>query len=331
MSDEETTRQVRRAQAGDLEAFNWLVRRFRGRATAYAASILGSFHGGQDAAQEAFVEAFRLLPALRAPQAFPVWLRKIVFKQCDRLTRGKRVETVPIQDAEHLPSPALGLDEIAQRHQMEEEVRRAIQSLPAGQREVISLFYWGEQSHQDITEFLGLPISTVKSRLHQARQRMKGRMITMVNDGLLEARPSQDDAFVSRVNGDIAGALASVAAETGRESFYRDHPVEALHNSLLVWAIEAKAAEVRFLPESRCLLVELYGAGLTGQTLSLPKPLQEPLLFKLKVSSEMDVDRSDMPQEGMFPIRYREADLDAFVTARPTEHGESLTVRLVAR
>ena len=133
MSDEETTRQVRRAQAGDLEAFNWLVRRFQGRATAYASSVLGSFHGGQDAAQEAFVEAFRLLPTLRAPEAFPIWLRKIVFKQCDRLTRGKRVDTVPLQDAEHLPSSAPSLDEIAQRHQVEEEVSRAIQSLPAGQ------------------------------------------------------------------------------------------------------------------------------------------------------------------------------------------------------
>jgi len=59
--------------------------------------------------------------------------------------------------------------------------------------------------------------------------------------------------------------------------------------------------------------------------------LQEPLVFKLKVSAEMDIDRSDVPQEGVIPIRYREADYDAFVTGRPTEHGESLTVRLVAR
>jgi len=331
MSDEETARQVRRAQAGDLEAFNWLVRRFQDRATAYAASVLGSFHGGQDAAQEAFVEAFRLLPTLRAPEAFPVWFRKIVFKQCDRLTRNKSVDTVPLQDAEHLPSSAPGLDEIARRHQVEEEVGRAIQSLPSGQREVITLFYLGEQGHQDIAEFLGLPVTTVKSRLHQARQRLKGRMPAMVNDNLLEARPSQDDAFVSRVNGDIAGALASVAAGTGRESFYRGHPVEALHGSLLVWAIEAKAAEIRFLPESGRLLVQLHGAGLIEQAVSLPKPLQEPLVFKLKVSAEMDIDQSDVPQEGMFPIRYREADYDAFVTGRPTEYGESLTVRLVTK
>ena len=330
MSDEETARQVRRAQAGNLEAFNWLVRRFQDRAAAYAATVLGSFHEGQDAAQEAFVEAHRLLPGLRAPEAFPVWFRKIVFKQCDRLTRNKRVDTVPLQHAEHLPASTPGLEEIAQRHQVEEEVGRAIQSLPSGQREVITLFYFGERSHQDIAEFLGLPMTTVKSRLNQGRQRLKGRMLAMVNDSLSESRPSRDDAFVSRVNGDIAGALASVATDTGRETFYRDHPVQALQHSLLVWAIEAKATEMRFLPEGGQVRVQLRGEGLSDQVLPLPKSLQEPTTFKIKVMAEMDITRSDVPQEGMFPIRYNNADYDAFVTSHPSEHGESLTIRFVA-
>ena len=331
MSSEETARQVRRAQAGDLEAFNWLVRRFQDRAVAYAASVLGSFHGGQDAAQEAFVEAHRLLPTLRAPEAFPVWFRKIVFKQCDRRTRNKRVDTVPLQDAEHLPSAMPSLEEIAERHRVQEEVSRAIQSLPPAQREVITLFYMGEQGHQNIAEFLGLPVTTVKSRLNQARRQLKGRMLTMVNDSFSESRPSQNDAFVSRVNGDIAKALASVTPDNGRETFYRDHPVEALHHSLLVWAIEAKAAEIRFLPESGRVRVQLHGGDLPDQVILLPKSLQEPMALRIKVSAEMDITRTDVPQEGMFPIRYNDADYGAFVSGRPTEQGESLTIRLIPK
>ena len=331
MNTEETTRQVRRAQAGDLEAFDWLVRRFQDRAVAYAASVLGSFHGGQDAAQEAFVEAYRILPTLRAPEAFPAWFRKVVFKQCDRLTRNKRLDTVPLQAAEHLPSHAPGLEEIAERHQIQAEVSWAIQSLPAGQREVITLFYMGEQSHQDIAEFLGLPVTTVKSRLNQGRRQLKGRMITMVNDSLSESRPSQNGAFASRVNADIPAALASITPDTGRGTFYRDHPVQALQHSLLWWAIEAKATEIRFLPESGRVLVQLRAEGLPDQVVSLPKSLQEPMTFKIKVMAEMDVSQDDVPQEGMFPIRYNGADYDAFVTGRPMEHGESITVRLVTK
>ena len=328
MNNEET---ARRAQAGELEAFDWIVRRFQDRAVAYAASVLGSFHGGQDAAQEAFVEAYRTLPTLRSPEAFPVWFRKVVFKQCDRLTRNKQVDTVPLQEAEHLPSRAPGLEEIAERHQVQEEVSRAIQSLPTGQREVITLFYMGEQSHQDIAEFLGLPVTTVKSRLNQGRRQLKGRMLAMVNDTLSEARPSQNDAFVSRVNADIPNALASITPDNGRETLYRDHPVQALQFSVLVWAIEAKATEIRFLPESGQMCVQLRGEGLPDQVISLPKSLQEPMTFKIKVMAEMDVSRSDVPQEGMFPIRYNGAEYDALVSGRPMEQGESITIRLIPK
>src|SRR5712692_187738 len=90
---------IRQAQLGDVEAYEWIVRRFQDMAVGYAASILGDFHLAEDAAQEAFIEAWRDLPQLREPAAFAGWLRKIVFKQCDRLTRGKRAATVPMETA----------------------------------------------------------------------------------------------------------------------------------------------------------------------------------------------------------------------------------------
>src|SRR6476646_3809929 len=109
---EELTSTVRRAQAGDLEAYGWIVRRFQDMAVGYAASILGDFHLAEDAAQEAFLEAWRDLGQLREPAAFAGWLRKIVFKQCDRITRGKRVATVSMEAAVDLAAPQLGPAEI---------------------------------------------------------------------------------------------------------------------------------------------------------------------------------------------------------------------------
>ena len=64
-----------RAQQGDVAAYGQVVRRFQDMAVGYAGAVLGDFHLAEDAAQEAFVEAF-------AP-----WLRRIVFKQCDRTLR----------------------------------------------------------------------------------------------------------------------------------------------------------------------------------------------------------------------------------------------------
>ena len=78
---------VSSARAGDQLAFGELVRRHQNRAVAYATAILRDRHLAEDAAQEAFVEAYRELASLREPAAFGAWLRRIVFKHCDRLTR----------------------------------------------------------------------------------------------------------------------------------------------------------------------------------------------------------------------------------------------------
>ena len=96
---------VRSAQAGDDVAFAALVRSHQDRAVAYATAILGDCHLAEDAAQEAFVEAHRQLRSLREPAAFGGWFRTIVFKHCDRLTRGKRSVLSGLESALDVASP----------------------------------------------------------------------------------------------------------------------------------------------------------------------------------------------------------------------------------
>lgn len=321
MENTETIRQVIRARAGDKDAFDWLVRHFRGRAVAYAYSILGGIEAAHDAAQEAFVEAYLTLPTLRQPAAFPALLRTLVFKHCDRRTRQKRLDTLPLQAAEQIYSPEPGPAEVAERREREEEIARAVQSLPEGQRAVVAFFYLGGRSHRDIAEFLGLPATTVKSRLYQARRRLKEKLF-MLNDNL------QNDAFVARVSRSIEEALVSVTPDTGRATFYSEHPVGSLQNSFLVWAIEAGASEMRLLPSQS--QVQLVASQTAVQTLSLPEALYGPLLYRLKVSAEMNPEQVEAAQEGTFPIRYKEAEYEAFVSSQPSAQGETIRVRIVA-
>jgi DNA-directed RNA polymerase specialized sigma24 family protein len=72
------------ARTGDLEAYNQLVIIFQDRAVAYAYAHLSDFHNAQDAVQEAFVEAYQCLNNLNESVAFGAWLRRIIFKHCDR-------------------------------------------------------------------------------------------------------------------------------------------------------------------------------------------------------------------------------------------------------
>jgi RNA polymerase sigma factor (sigma-70 family) len=173
---------VHDAQTGSPEAFGLLVARFQNMAYAYAYAILSDFDLAQDVTQEAFVEAYQDLPALREPFAFPAWLKRIVYKHCDRIMRRKQLPTIPLEYIEEIallqPSPL----ELIERSEIRSQLNKAIQAIPINLRAVAILFYIIGYSHQEIADFLGVPVKTVKSRLHASRQRLKERMLDMVQD-----------------------------------------------------------------------------------------------------------------------------------------------------
>jgi RNA polymerase sigma factor (sigma-70 family) len=184
------------AMAGDVAAFEQIVLRFQGMAVGYAFAILGDFHLAEDAAQEAFVEAYAKLDSLREPRAFANWLKRIVFKHCDRLTRGARVPTVPMPAIDLPDAAPLPIDKL-EGTELRNTVVDSIRHLGDNERPVVTLFYMGDYSHKDIAGFLDLRVSTVKSRLHSARAKLKERLMTMVEDVLKQNAP--DESFAKRV------------------------------------------------------------------------------------------------------------------------------------
>ncbi len=187
-----------RAQSGDRAAYGEIVRRFQDMAVGYAYAVLGDFHLAEDAAQEAFIEAYPHMERLYSPFAFPAWLRKIIFKHCDRLTRGRRYETVPLE-ASQLPSTGPDPAEALESREIRERVREAIQSLPEHERRVVTLFYIADHSQNEIAAFLGVPVTTVKKRLHDARKRLRERMMDMVQETLSGGAPSRNEGFTKKV------------------------------------------------------------------------------------------------------------------------------------
>ncbi|MCC6444967.1 MAG: sigma-70 family RNA polymerase sigma factor [Armatimonadetes bacterium] len=180
-------------------AFGEIVARFQDMAYACAYAVLGDFHLSQDAAQEAFIAAWENLPQLRDPVAFPGWFRRIVLARCSRLTRGKRLQTVALEAALDLPASGCDPQAAVETRETQEAVRAAIRSLPERDRMVTMLFYIQGYSYSEIAAFLESPVSTVKKRLHDARRRLKERMVAMVEERLEQERPSRDGTFVKKV------------------------------------------------------------------------------------------------------------------------------------
>jgi RNA polymerase sigma-70 factor (ECF subfamily) len=187
------------------EAFGRLVRMFQDMAYACAYAVLGDFCLAEDAAQEAFITAWRKLGQLRHPEAFAGWLRRIVLTECNRLTRGKRPRTVPLDDGDGAcvahgradPQAALERDELTN------SVFAAIKRLPEKERMAVVLFYVREHTQADIGAFLEVPLTTVAKRLHSARARLRGFLMDDFRDRLAARRPSRGRGFAAKVEAGI--------------------------------------------------------------------------------------------------------------------------------
>ncbi len=193
-----------RAQTGDYYAFGKIVQRFQDMAVGYAYSILRDFHLAEDAAQEAFIEAYAGLSKVYGIAAFPAWLRRIVFKHCNRFTRRKSLETVPLDDVMEPHSGAA--QPLAEMEAEEEKIRvlAAIAALSEHHRQAVTLFYISGYSQKQLADFLQVPQTTINSRLQAARGRLKEllseeRIIPMVKKTLQENAPSQDSQFTDKV------------------------------------------------------------------------------------------------------------------------------------
>lgn len=195
---EELANIIELAQRGDDHAFAEIVHRFQNMAVGYGYAQIGDFHLAEEAAQEAFVQIYRDLPQLRQPRAFPSWFRTVIHKQCDRITRRKQITMVELRAAATVPD-RIGIADQIEINELQQAIRAVLLTLPEAQRQTVTLFYIGEYSQREIADFLNLPLTTVKKRIHDAKIRLKARMMEMAQEYLYGQRPSQNDQFVGRV------------------------------------------------------------------------------------------------------------------------------------
>lgn len=164
---------VERAMAGDREAFTELTRGSIGKLYAIARLILRDSERAEDATQEALVAAWRQLSALRDPDRFDAWLRRMLVRACyreaGRHQRQRRIATRIEPLATAGPDPG---DALADR----DELERVFARLRPEQRALVVLHYYLGLPMGETAEILGLPLGTVKSRLSRTTQQMRATL-----------------------------------------------------------------------------------------------------------------------------------------------------------
>jgi RNA polymerase sigma-70 factor (ECF subfamily) len=181
VSDREIDRQlVERAQRGDKQAFNLLVVKYQRKLARLLSRFIRDPAEVEDVTQEAFIKAYRALPAFRGDSAFYTWLYRIGINTAKNylMALGRRAPTsteVEAEEAEgfeegeqlrdiNTPESALLTNEIAQT------VNATIEQLPEELRTAIQLRELEGMSYEDIARVMDCPIGTVRSRIFRARE-----------------------------------------------------------------------------------------------------------------------------------------------------------------
>ena len=171
---------IQRVLDGDDTAFSALVKKHQRSVHALAWRKIGDFHIAEDITQEAFLKAYQRLSTLKEPQSFASWLYVITTNHCKAWLRKKRMWTQSLEDTSsaQLERATYSGHIIAENERMTEEaqrevVKKLLEKLQESDRTVITLYYLGGMTYEEISNFLGVSEATVRNRLYRARRRLK--------------------------------------------------------------------------------------------------------------------------------------------------------------
>ena len=181
---------IQRVLAGDETAFAELVNKYQKPVHTLAWRKIGDFHIAEDITQDAFLQVYQRLYTLKDPNQFSGWLYVITANLCATWLRKKRIQTQPLED----PETTMIQKDAYSRHVIEERmkttaesqrevVKKLLAKLKESERTVMMLHYLGEMTVSEISRFLGVSTSTIKSRLRRARHRLQ-REEPMIREAL---------------------------------------------------------------------------------------------------------------------------------------------------
>jgi RNA polymerase sigma factor (sigma-70 family) len=166
---------IQRAINHDESAYQKILNLYKGRIFSYVYRMVKNYHDAEDITFDAFIKCFNALPRFDTSKPFLTWLFTITHNVTMDYFR-KNKQEYEYFDERHASDEDM-VQDYAQKRKME-RIDLALLQLPTIDRELIILFHKEEHSYQEISTIVDLPVTTIKTRLHRARKRLR----TLVHD-----------------------------------------------------------------------------------------------------------------------------------------------------
>jgi RNA polymerase sigma-70 factor (ECF subfamily) len=184
---------IENCQNGEKSSFRLLVDRYKNRAYTVAYRIIGDASEAEDIAQEAFISAYKAIDKFDLDRSFKPWITRIVTNLSIDHLRKKSLKTVPLDSLDfgveendslidvRYPNPL----EMAEMSELQDLVENLIIQLPANYRAVVTLYYNEDFTYSEIADTLDMPMGTVKTYLHRAREILKVKLKDVFRESVL--------------------------------------------------------------------------------------------------------------------------------------------------
>ncbi|MDE0636946.1 MAG: sigma-70 family RNA polymerase sigma factor [Candidatus Poribacteria bacterium] len=190
---------IQRILDGEKEAFSILVQKYQKRIHALAWRKIGDYHIAEEITQDTFLKVYEKLPTLKNPKQFDGWIYVIANRLCinwfqRNKTPVQSIEDTPVEEIEksfytHYESEQRKVEATAHYRAI---IKKLLAKLPESERTVLTLFYLGEMTAQEISKFLGVSVNTIKSRIRRARNRLKAEEELLITENIGSVQLSTD-------------------------------------------------------------------------------------------------------------------------------------------
>lgn len=180
---------IHKVIAGDTNAFSALVDRYKNLVFTLALRMLKNREEAEEVSQDAFVKVYKSLTKFKGDSKFSTWIYKVTYNTClDRLKKNKRQQnTVAIDEfTEHHIKTLDNALETMEREERKRAIKNCLELLPSEDSFLLTLYYFEEQSLEDIAKITGLSANNIKVKLFRSRKKLGAIFVQQLEPEIIE-------------------------------------------------------------------------------------------------------------------------------------------------
>lgn len=170
---------------GNVQAFSFLVDKYQKMVYTLALKLMKKPEEAEEMAQDTFIKAFHKIDSYEGKSKFSTWLYSITYNACISELRKRRIEFKSLDDRQVSDQDELRMHDYyreTRKEDQEKYLALALEKLPEDDQVLVTLYYYEDQSMDEISFITGLTVSNIKVKIHRARKRMQVFLYELLNE-----------------------------------------------------------------------------------------------------------------------------------------------------